>query len=201
MNQNKLTIAEKYNELAIASGVGICNRCRAPIQFGEPFWKSLTGKTFHVKCLSLDKKIEIDIQTNAQSQGKIIPRKFGDCEVCGAHGRIETHHIIARYRGGTDSPENLINLCKKCHDALTHTLKDPEWSMAPDLMRDRFKRIEQYIDIVNRTRPFNLELKKCSARDHYFVGDREVRPKEMLHHYYVGVKSIERKGEVAGNDK
>ena len=32
--------------------------------------------------------------------------------------RINVHHIVFRSKGGSDEPENLITLCKTCHDAL-----------------------------------------------------------------------------------
>ena len=32
--------------------------------------------------------------------------------------RINVHHIVFRSNGGSDEPENLITLCKTCHDAL-----------------------------------------------------------------------------------
>jgi len=37
------------------------------------------------------------------------------CEVCGAPGHGEPHHIITRGSGGPDIPENLIQLCYTCH--------------------------------------------------------------------------------------
>lgn len=32
--------------------------------------------------------------------------------------RLHVHHILFRSQGGTNSPDNLITLCKSCHDAL-----------------------------------------------------------------------------------
>ena len=32
--------------------------------------------------------------------------------------KLEVHHIVFRSNGGSDEPENLITLCKTCHDAL-----------------------------------------------------------------------------------
>ena len=49
------------------------------------------------------------------------PYKYGDripCEVCGATA-VDIHHIRARGMGGSkhrDHPENLIALCRRCHN-------------------------------------------------------------------------------------
>lgn len=41
------------------------------------------------------------------------------CEDCEREGRIvpvyEVHHLIPKKRGGTDDFDNLISLCKSCH--------------------------------------------------------------------------------------
>jgi len=39
------------------------------------------------------------------------------CEYPGCHKiRQDPHHIIFKSQGGDDTPENLINLCRNCHD-------------------------------------------------------------------------------------
>ena len=41
------------------------------------------------------------------------------CQLCKGKSqdpRLECHHIVSRIDGGTDIPENLIVLCKDCHD-------------------------------------------------------------------------------------
>jgi 5-methylcytosine-specific restriction endonuclease McrA len=44
------------------------------------------------------------------------------CEVCGMGGRVDRggfdlHHIVPRSQGGGDEVENIILLCRKCHNA------------------------------------------------------------------------------------
>lgn len=36
------------------------------------------------------------------------------CEECGSVA-VDIHHIVKRSQGGSDEPENLIALCRKCH--------------------------------------------------------------------------------------
>lgn len=43
----------------------------------------------------------------------------GKCELCGSSRGLELHHIVPVVCGGSDSPENLILVCKKCHALLT----------------------------------------------------------------------------------
>lgn len=38
------------------------------------------------------------------------------CDRCGQAQNVENHHINYRVYGGTDDKENLISLCRGCHD-------------------------------------------------------------------------------------
>ena len=39
------------------------------------------------------------------------------CELCRSWQNIDPpHHIIFKSQGGDDTPENLISLCRDCHD-------------------------------------------------------------------------------------
>jgi len=50
-------------------------------------------------------------------------RDGGKCRVCGksprtdSSVRLEVHHIVRRANGGTDTPENVVTLCRECHEA------------------------------------------------------------------------------------
>ena len=47
----------------------------------------------------------------------ILHRDNYTCQCCGKKNcRLEVHHIKFRSNGGTDDEENLITLCKECHD-------------------------------------------------------------------------------------
>ena len=49
----------------------------------------------------------------------VLHRDNYTCQCCGKkHVRLEVHHIIFRSKGGTDDENNLIIVCKKCHDAI-----------------------------------------------------------------------------------
>jgi 5-methylcytosine-specific restriction protein A len=45
------------------------------------------------------------------------------CEICEKEGRIEVatqvDHILSKDKGGDDSWENLMSLCRRCHDLKT----------------------------------------------------------------------------------
>lgn len=43
------------------------------------------------------------------------------CEECGGTA-VDIHHIILKSQGGTDNADNLIALCRKCHQK-AHGLK------------------------------------------------------------------------------
>lgn len=37
------------------------------------------------------------------------------CELCGSTKKVEQHHIVPRWLGGSDAPTNIMPLCRKCH--------------------------------------------------------------------------------------
>jgi len=37
---------------------------------------------------------------------------------CDRRNKLTVHHIIPRSAGGTDNLDNLITLCRECHDAI-----------------------------------------------------------------------------------
>ena len=49
----------------------------------------------------------------------VLHRDNYTCQCCGKKNcRLEAHHIKFRSNGGTDDEENLITLCKECHDGV-----------------------------------------------------------------------------------
>jgi len=46
-------------------------------------------------------------------------KKKDACELCGSTRGLEVHHIIPRCVGGSDSEDNIITVCVKCHGILT----------------------------------------------------------------------------------
>ncbi len=58
-----------------------------------------------------------------------LPNKTSSCSICKKRGYTEWHHIISQHhaiRSGQeellDNPDNLIELCKKCHDQTTASM-------------------------------------------------------------------------------
>ena len=49
----------------------------------------------------------------------VLHRDNYTCQCCGKKNcRLEVHHIIFRSNSGTDDEENLITLCRECHDGI-----------------------------------------------------------------------------------
>ena len=51
------------------------------------------------------------------------PDEFIPCEVCGKQA-VDIHHIVYKSAMGSDNIENLIGLCRDCHQQ-SHFLKEP----------------------------------------------------------------------------
>ena len=56
---------------------------------------------------------------------RIVAEKTGPCRVCGSveNGRMESkiqlHHLVPRSRGGDDTLDNIVPLCRRCHELVT----------------------------------------------------------------------------------
>ena len=46
----------------------------------------------------------------------VLSRDSYKCRVCGSIEKLEAHHIVPSSRGGPDTENNGITLCKWCHD-------------------------------------------------------------------------------------
>jgi 5-methylcytosine-specific restriction endonuclease McrA len=61
-----------------------------------------------------------DAKTWQVLRASVLNRDAHVCQGCGATERLDVHHVIPLYRGGTNDPSNLISLCRECH-AKIHT--------------------------------------------------------------------------------
>jgi 5-methylcytosine-specific restriction protein A len=57
----------------------------------------------------------------------ILERDKHLCQSCKAKGQItkatEVHHVKPKANGGTDAPDNLVSICRDCHDQETKDAK------------------------------------------------------------------------------
>ena len=59
----------------------------------------------------------------------VYERDGGICVCCGAPGLPEAHYI-ARSRGGLGIEENILTLCRKCHDRYDNGVREDRKRMA-----------------------------------------------------------------------
>jgi 5-methylcytosine-specific restriction endonuclease McrA len=61
----------------------------------------------------------------------VLERDQHTCQLCGATAPtvLHVHHILKKREGGTDTTDNLITACPRCHRAADTTLYDPEWEL------------------------------------------------------------------------
>lgn len=48
---------------------------------------------------------------------KVLNRD-GGCVLCGSKKKLQRHHLVPRSKGGSDTPENQVTLCERCHRRL-----------------------------------------------------------------------------------
>lgn len=81
------------------------------------------------------------------------------CQICGGEG-IDAHHLIPVEQGGSDEQDNLICVCRSCHQKIHHNtlvFEDGEWKYLP--LPSRYKRKEDFIERRDYRREI-AELKK-----------------------------------------
>ena len=64
-----------------------------------------------------------------------VHHKKERCANCNSTERLEWHHMIPAALGGTAEPENMVCLCKDCHEAVTAYQR----KIMPEIMRKRRK--------------------------------------------------------------
>ena len=47
-----------------------------------------------------------------------LERRGEPCECCERRAGTDVHHRVFRSQGGDDAPENLLWLCRPCHDEM-----------------------------------------------------------------------------------
>lgn len=70
-------------------------------------WKNFSMK-HKMKAATLRKKAK-------KIRPQILSRQNGKCFICGSREFLEVHHIVHLKDGGTNHPNNLQALCRKCH--------------------------------------------------------------------------------------
>lgn len=69
------------------------------------------------------------------------------CYICG-HGNeqaLEEHHLVPRRYGGSDSSENLVQLCGSCHNAIESLYDDDFFERLGYLFEERDWSTEDYL--------------------------------------------------------
>lgn len=56
------------------------------------------------------------------------------CQHCHQTAAVDIHHIIFKSRGGSDEVENLIALCRECHDKAHGKLKKGEEKISAETL-------------------------------------------------------------------
>ena len=68
------------------------------------------------------KAVRIKLPRNKYKQLKIdvLKRDRNRCQLCGKFTNSPPHHVLFRSQGGSDILENLITLCRDCHNMIHH---------------------------------------------------------------------------------
>ena len=76
-------------------------------------------------------------------------RDNNQCIICGDTWHVEVHHVKFRSAYASDTIDNLVCICKKCHDIYCHGVKEKGWQAS----------LREYLD-SKKCRDFNALHKK-----------------------------------------
>jgi DNA invertase Pin-like site-specific DNA recombinase len=68
--------------------------------------------------------------------------KLDFCCICGTKENLHNHHIIPRYRGGSDDETNLITLCGT-HHSWIHGLQPTSWNSHGKLVKQGIEKFRK----------------------------------------------------------
>jgi len=60
-------------------------------------------------------RVRLDLIAYEGLRRQVLHRDGWRCQSCGAMSNLEVHHKQFRSHSGSESEENLITLCAKCH--------------------------------------------------------------------------------------
>lgn len=75
--------------------------------------RSPLRRTTRVRAVST--RMRATLPAKRAMRAGVSARAKGRCEVCGAAGPLEVHHVVKRSAGGQDTIQNGIALCIPCH--------------------------------------------------------------------------------------
>lgn len=62
----------------------------------------------------------------SQIRAEIFARDNYECQYCGSRENLHCDHVLAKSRGGADTPENLVTACQRCNTSKGAKLVE-EW--------------------------------------------------------------------------
>ena len=74
----------------------------------------------------MNKNTKQDRELFRKTKRKAIERDGNCCVICGKYG-CDVHHIVFRSQGGKSTLDNLVCLCRECHNTKAHGAKAKEY--------------------------------------------------------------------------
>ena len=87
-------------------------------------WNGLKRNSTLQTKTPLKAKSPIKPKPSRRRYGHLV--KNGWCAVCGKAGETEWHHIIYRSHGGDEADENMLEVCRECHEKIHARLISPD---------------------------------------------------------------------------
>lgn len=125
----------------------------------------------------------------ANTKAYVLDRDNHTCQYCkgkSKDSKLEVHHIVFRRNGGSDEPENLICLCKTCHDKL----HNGEIMLKGGKIKGHLKHATQ----MNSIRTQLLRLLPCAEETFGFVTKEHRQLLNLPKEHYMDAAAIASQG-------
>lgn len=126
------------------------------------------------------KRAEQRVFLSYDDKEMINSRNRYKCACCGKTLRVgknfTVEHIIPLSQGGTNKPENLIGLCKKCNDEKADSIMPYHWYkyLSDDISQEVYNLIQEYLGCTRYVteNTFNgVDRVVCSIYKNVYTGD------------------------------
>ena len=154
--------------------------------------KKTKRKTYKIKQTKTKENTIASQQINWSELRQIVLEKYHyHCSICGCNEEIDVHHKIPIKDGGTNEIENLIAVCRTCHEELHHfklsTVRvTPSDKYGKDIKRrHKFKKGYILLQAISKKYKLKIQYKTHNYNSSVETNERIIRPIQLKYGYEI----------------
>ena len=121
----------------------------------------------------------------------ILEKYHYNCSICGSNEEIDVHHKIPIKDGGTNEIENLIAVCRNCHEKLHHfklsTVRiTPSDKYGQDVKRkNKFKKGYILLQAISNKYKLRIRYNTHNYNSSVEINERVIKPIQLKYGYEI----------------